>query len=148
MYQSIQSWFRITIFSYTIHDVQHFDLSDVVSVYCLYPQSPCLSSPTSSPAPARINKEGEWTRRDQRTTSYAEQFLREVEMLHSSGSSSGRHGRVNWHFYNDCPAAAAAGQCGGGAGAVVVPCKFLTFGPNVSGGPSFSLSGGGVCTLH
>ena len=36
----------------------------------------------------------------------------------------------------------------GGAGAVVVPCKFLTFGPNVSGGPSFSLSGGGVCTLH
>ena len=32
----------------------------------------------------------------------------------------------------------------GGAGAGVVACKFLTFGPNVSGGPSFSLSG--VCT--
>ena len=115
------SWFSLGKLFFRIHDVQHFDLSGVVSVYCLYPQSPCLSSPTSSPAPARINKEGEWTRRDQRTTSYAEQFLREVEMLHS-GSSSGRHGRVNWHFYNDCPAAAAAGQrwCGCGGGAVQI----------------------------
>ena len=36
----------------------------------------------------------------------------------------------------------------GGAGAVVVACKFLTFGPNVSGGPSFSLSGAlsALCT--
>ena len=36
----------------------------------------------------------------------------------------------------------------GGAGAAVVACKFLTFGPNVSGGPSFSLSGAlsALCT--
>ena len=33
-------------------------------------------------------------------------------------------------------------------GAAVVACKFLTFGPNVSGGPSFSLSGAlsALCT--
>ena len=112
------SWFSLGKLFFRIHDVQHFDLSGVVSVYCLYPP-PELSH--HSPAPARINKEGEWTRRDQRTTSYAEQFLRGVEMLHSSGSS-GRHGRVNWHFYNDCPAAAAAGQrwCGCGGGAVQI----------------------------
>ena len=105
MYPSIQSWLRITFFR--IHDVQHFDLSaDVVSVYCLYPPVSPPELSHQQPAPAHINKEGEWIQRDQRTTSYAEQFLREVEMLHSS-SSSGRHGRVNWHFYNDCPPAAA-----------------------------------------
>ena len=84
------------------------------------PSLPAWALPPQ-PSASRINKEGEWTRRDQRTTSYAEQFLRGVEMLHSSGSS-GRHGRVNWHFYNDCPAAAAAGQrwCGCGGGAVQI----------------------------
>ena len=136
---------------FRIHDVQHFDLSaDVVSVYCLYPQIPTLPTwalppaASTSPAPAHINKEGEWTQRDQRTTSYAEQFLREVEMLHG-GSSSGRHGgRVNWHFYNDCPPAAAAGQrsCGGGG------VQISNIWPKCQRRAELQLEWCAVCTLH
>ena len=107
---------------------------------------PPVSPPELShqqPAPARINKEGEWTQRDQRTTSYAEQFLREVEMLHGSGSSSGRHGRVNWHFYNDCPPAAAGQRWCGGSGV-----QISNIWPKCQRRAELQLEWCAVCTLH